>query len=151
MKKLFAILILIVSPYATAQVNETITWQGRAAVGGYAPEGTLEIMDASATLEDDNLIKLSVVVDMRTLEQENTQLRDHLRREDFFHVKKFPVATFIFEGPVIISNDSVDLKGKMTIRGITSEENIKAGIKIEGDRIEISFDHTMNRLTYGIT
>ncbi|MCW5518655.1 YceI family protein [Aureitalea sp. L0-47] len=151
MKKLLAILLLIMGSFVHAQENKTLTWQGRAAVGGYAPEGTLEVMEASAQIQGDRLTSLSVVVDMRTLDQENSQLKNHLRDKDFFHVKKFPVATFMLSEAVQLNDSDILLKGIMTIRGKSSEEKIKAEVIKQDDNISISFDHTMDRTVYGIT
>ena len=152
MKKLSIIVLLLIGIVATAQNSKTqqLTWQGKAAVGGYAPEGTLDILKTSAQFDEGVLSALSIVVDMRTLEQENTQLRDHLRNKDFFHVKKYPVAIFILKSTEVISDNSIILIGDMTIKGITKEERIEAGLTDQGDQLEIKIDHRMNRIDYGI-
>ena len=79
MKKILFTLLVIASANVLAQESQTLTWQGKAVVGGYAPIGTLEVMEASAEIQGDKLTYLSVVVDMRTLDQENSQLKNHLR------------------------------------------------------------------------
>jgi polyisoprenoid-binding protein YceI len=142
---------MMASTNVLAQESQILTWQGRAALGGYAPEGTLEVMEASAEILGDKLTYLSAVVDMRTLDQENSQLKNHLRDKDFFHVKKFPVATFILSEAVKLDDSEILLKGIMTIRGKSSEEKIKAEVIVQDENISISFDHTMDRTLYGIT
>jgi len=151
MKKTVIILLVFINTCAFGQNTQTLTWQGRAAVGGYAPEGTLEILEASAEIKEDKLIDLSVVVDMRTLDQENSRLKNHLRDEDFFYVDKFPVATFILSDVVQLKNAEILLNGIMTIRGMSSEEKIRAEVIRNDESIRISFDHIMDRTSYGIT
>ncbi|MEL6812017.1 MAG: YceI family protein [Bacteroidota bacterium] len=157
MKTIFNLLfILITFPFWSQQQGniseneQTISWIGRAAVGSYAPEGTLGILNGSISYTSEEITALSMVVDMRTLEQENTQLRDHLRAKDFFYVKKFPVATFILSSPVKIENGTANLTGKMTIRGEAQDEDIKASLIISEEGIRVSFNHTMDRTRYGV-
>jgi polyisoprenoid-binding protein YceI len=129
---------------------QKITWIGKAAVGGYAPEGSLQILNASATVENDKITSLRIVIDMKTLEQENKQLRDHLRQEDFFHVERFPVATFILTKPISIESEQTELIGEMTIRGKTNTEEIPSTIAYSKGAILIDFSHTMDRTKYGV-
>ncbi len=139
----------------TASIEEgeqTLTWIGKAAVGNYAPEGTIEILNAEIEYTSNSIEKLSLVVDMRTLAQENTQLQDHLKEKDFFHVKKFPVASFILSERVSIENSEVIISGKMTIRGQAQTENIYGQIKVDKDEgtLTFAFDHKMDRTKYGV-
>ena len=152
MKTYFLIISILTATLCLSQSptgTQLITWQGKAAVGGYAPEGTLEVLDASVEVTNDEIQALSIVVDMRTLEQENTQLRDHLKREDFFFVEQFPVATFVLS-EIIPNGSEFILAGEMTIRGVTVKEEIPAKINILDRRVELVFEHIMDRIAYGI-
>lgn len=152
MKKRLIIIALLISTISIGQAVtvQQVTWIGKAAVGGYAPEGTLNLLEATASLQGELLSKLNIIVDMRTLEQENTQLRDHLREKDFFHIEKFPVAVFSLTEAVNISEEKIILKGNMTIRGKTVTESIPAIIKQSEGVLIVSFDHVMDRTAYGI-
>ncbi|MDC8002971.1 YceI family protein [Aureisphaera galaxeae] len=149
------ILLLLLSSTAQAQTfqitdSQTLTWQGKAAVGGYTPEGTLEIESASFSITNETIEALTVTIDMNTLEQENTQLRNHLRDKDFFHIAEYPTATFQLSNASKIVEGKALLTGKMTIRGITQTETIEAAIEQMGDQIFLTFEHTMDRTDYDV-
>lgn len=154
MKKLI-VFTLFVSTLVQAQtftINtpQTLQWQGKAAVGGYAPEGTLETASASITVTNNLIEQLKVTIDMNTLEQENTQLRNHLRDKDFFHIKKYPTATFELTQAAEIKEGKAMLTGTMTIRGKTQTETLEATIDVSENQVTLSFEHTMDRTQYDI-
>ncbi len=130
--------------------EQNISWIGKAAVGNYEPEGTLKIMSGKIAYTVQEILQISLVIDMKSLEQENTQLRDHLREKDFFHVKKFPVATFILSGAVKIENGYAKILGNMTIRGKTQIENVLVLVSISEEGIKLEFEHKMDRTRYGV-
>lgn len=130
--------------------SSTLEWTGHAAFNGYAPTGTLQILEASATVTNSTITQLSAVVDMRSLSHENDRLQNHLRDKDFFYIKKFPVATFILDEPASISEGKATLTGTMTLRGVSQKEQIQVTIQQTVDTITLEFDHSMDRTAYGI-
>lgn len=136
--------------YTITKQSNTLTWGGKAAVGGYAPEGTLQIQNATITYENNTITALEIIVDMTSLYQENKQLSGHLRDKDFFHIKKYKTATFILSEPVNVSSETCILNGMMTIKENQNKEAVKATITIQDGSISITFNHTMDRTTYGV-
>jgi len=129
---------------------QTITWGGKAAVGNYAPEGTLNIKNIQAKIDENTVQSLHITIDMKSLIQENQRLTKHLRNKDFFHVKKYPEATFELTEAFTIGTDKL-LTGKMTIKSTSQREQIPVTISNKNDILTITFSHSMNRLDYGIT
>lgn len=157
MKTYFSILFIMITTIIWSQnthtltpESNTLTWQGKAALGSYAPEGILKIKNVTIQAIDSKLQTLTIVVDMTSLYQENTQLSTHLRDEDFFHVKKYKTAVFKLIEPIDISNSSIMLKGTMTIKGETNIEQIQASVSRDDQKISIRFNHIMDRTKYGI-
>ncbi len=87
---------------------------------------------------------------MKSLDQENKQLRDHLLEKDFFYTKKYPEAAFKLSIATPIVNGTAQLKGMMTIRGETQEENIAATVVYSEEKFTLQFKHIMNRTRYGV-
>jgi len=143
-------LLLSQDIYTITKQSNTLTWGGKAAVGGYAPEGTLQIQNATITYENNTITALKIIVDMTSLYQENKRLAGHLRDKDFFHVKKYKIATFALSEPVDISSNTCILNGMMTIKETQNKETVKATVTIQDGNITISFNHKMDRTTYGI-
>ena len=104
----------------TLELDNTkpLTWQGKAAMGGYAPEGTLDVEKVVITLENEKITSLVVAVDMKSLSQENKRLEKHLRNEDFFDVKVFPQAVFTLTTPVELTNGICKLQGVMSLTAL---------------------------------
>jgi len=134
----------------TAEKNQDLTWKGKAALGSYAPEGTLTISSASIACDMNDITSLEITVDMKSLYQENQQLMNHLKEEDFFYVKKYPKATFILIEASKIEDGKVRLEGEMTIRGITKKEIIDATLTEIENGVELQFSKKFNRTDYGV-
>lgn len=157
MKKLILIITVLSVGLVAAQEQaiitpntQQVTWQGKAAVGGYAPIGTLDIKSATLNFTEQRMDALEIIIDMTSLQQENKQLEGHLKEKDFFHVKNYPTAVFKLNEPLEIASQEIVLTGYMHIKEKTIVENIAAKISKEGTKIFIQFDHTMNRTDYGI-
>ncbi len=156
MKKAITILTVLITLTSCAQESntnqklQTLLWSGKAAVGTYAPEGTLAIKNIQSQVRENSIQSLVITVDMKSLYQENSQLTKHLRDKDFFHVKKYPEAIFELTEPFIIGT-STYLTGRMSIKDKKQTEKIAVVATLENKKIILRFDHTMNRLDYGIT
>lgn len=157
MKKIL-ITLLLVLPISLATAQNTVEiddakpleWQGKAAMGGYAPEGTLEIEKIIFTLDEDQVTGLVVSVDMTSLSQENKRLERHLRNADFFDVDVFPKAVFTLTKPIPLDNGSCELEGIMTIKNNSKPEVIPAQINITDGLVIVEFNHQFDRTRYGI-
>ncbi|WP_394748900.1 YceI family protein [Spongiimicrobium salis] len=155
MKKII-VLVLALGVYATygqdtSNVKTTrLQWVGMAAIGNYAPEGTLEVKDIFWKRKDSSITSLKVIVDMKSLDQENKNLKNHLKNKDFFHVKKYPEAVFELTKPFSIKSDQ-RITGKMTIKDKTQIEEIPLKVQFKNNQILLSFEHRFNRIDYGIT
>jgi polyisoprenoid-binding protein YceI len=136
--------------YTVTGNSSILTWGGKAAVGGYAPEGTLQFQKATMTCESNIITTLEIIVDMTSLHQENKQLSGHLRAKDFFHVKKYKTATFVLSQPITVSSGTALVNGMMTIKDSQNKEQVKATVTMQGESISITFNHTMDRTTYGV-
>ncbi len=130
--------------------TQTINWKGKAATGGYEPEGTINIIGGEITYSNTEITALYVTIDMRSLYHENKQLKTHLKEEDFFDVKKFPVATFTLKEKAIIENNSLSLHGEMTIKGTSNTEVITAILSFNKNEISLTINHEMDRTRYGV-
>jgi polyisoprenoid-binding protein YceI len=100
-----------------------LRWTGHAAVGSYAPTGTIKLKRGVFTLAPDGRTPrtATVVVAMPTLAGENDDLVAHLRNADFFDVDRYPTATFELTA---FRADSAS--GRLTIKGITKPVRLPA-------------------------
>jgi polyisoprenoid-binding protein YceI len=64
---------------------------------------------------------VEATIDAATISTREPQRDSHLRSPDFLDVKRYPAITFCSTGLISRSDDSYELSGELTIRGITRE------------------------------
>lgn len=99
------------------------------------------------TKEDFSDAKINFVVDVNSVNTDNEKRDEHLRGADFFETAKNPKMTFVSTSLVKTAPGKYNLKGKLTLHGITKEidmkmtyggttkdpwGNTKAGLKVTG-------------------
>ena len=158
--KTLLIFLLFVSvafsqPATTYQVNPAasqIAWTGYAEVGSYAPTGTVQIRRGSFEYDGQTLRNGRFELDMRTIQQEQAQLAEHLRGADFFDVATYPAAVF-----VLSEVRQGTARGQLTIKGIskpiefplTLTRQPNGGLRAKGtasiDRTQFGINHNSSR------
>ncbi|MFP4845072.1 YceI family protein [Winogradskyella sp. PE311] len=128
--------------------KSTLEWTGKAAFNAYALSGTLKAKSGEILIENDSIKTLKIVIDMKSLNHENKDLKSHLRGKDFFEVKTYTKAIFLLEDAVRIQNRTAKLRGKLTIKDITKTETFT--IKLDEVYSELTFDITIDRTDYGV-
>lgn len=148
--------------YIIDSAASKITWEGTK-VGG-AHTGTVQVKSGKLKVKNHKLASAQVVVDLKTIQNTDLEdadykkkLEDHLKSKDFFHVDKHPVARFNLTSFSEVHNlvpgePNAEVKGKMTIRGITKPFQTKVFFepKDEGFTIKgkIKIDRTQFKLKY---
>ena len=121
------------------------SWTGYAAVGNYAPTGTIQLNSGSLIFDGKNISKAIFEFDMKTISQENKDLQNHLRNEDFFDAEKYPKATFILEK--ILNNQAT---GLLKIKDVQKRISFPITIKKAETEIQIQANINVNRTDFGI-
>jgi polyisoprenoid-binding protein YceI len=92
----------------------------------------------------------SLTVTDITNPEANAKLVGHLKSDDFFSTSKFPKAIFVLTSATPTSGAEYQLKGKLTIKGITHEIEFPATILRENKKITASAKITVDRTLYDI-
>lgn len=127
-----------------------INWTGKAAFNSYSLTGTLSSEAGNIIIKDNQIESLEVIIDMKSLNHENKRLKSHLRGKDFFEVKKYTQATFTLGKPTAIKDGHAQLSGTLKIKNSAHSENIKAVIKIEDNKVLLTFNTQIDRTKYGV-
>lgn len=121
--------------HETVQTNYTVNteesilnWKG-SMIGVYAHEGTMTFKESTLSVKNGKVISGSFTVDMNTMlttdddalyvNSPREKLIGHLQAEDFFATETWPTSSFTFK-----SMEGDEIKGDLTIRGITNSENV---------------------------
>ncbi|AII53056.1 YceI family protein [Hymenobacter sp. APR13] len=123
-----------------------LTWTGYAEVGTYAPSGTVQLRRGSFLYDGRTLRQARLEVDMRTIAQEQAQLAEHLRGEDFFDVAKYPMAVFELQ-----QLSQGQARGQLTLRGVTRPVQFPLTLERRPDgRLRLRGTATLDRTQFGI-
>lgn len=108
------------------------------------------------TKEDFSDAKINFTVDVNSVDTDNAKRDEHLRSADFFDTENYPKMTFLSTSVSKTAPGKYNLKGKLTLHGITKEitlsmtyggttkdpwGNTKAGLKVTG---------VINRTDFGL-
>lgn len=167
MNKLFYALLFVVFAIAahagnpgegvTLKVNttqSTIGWTGKKVTGKH--NGTINIKEGSVDISDGVLTGGSFVIDMTSIAVSDLtgngkgKLEGHLKSDDFFGVESFPTASLVITEAIAKGNHNYDIKGNLTIKGITNPVQFNAIVKPEGKLIKATADITVDRTLYNV-
>ena len=79
----------------------------------------------------------------------NGKLVGHLRSDDFFSVDKFPIATLTITESTTFNNGEAQVKGNLTIKGITHPTSFKVKKTDKGYMATVTVDRTKYNVKYG--
>ena len=142
-----------------------IEWAGRNPTTKH--DGTLKIASGAITIENSQPTG-SFTIDMNAIENKSLAgdelqpvLIDHLKSDDFFFTRLFPTATFTIQEATLrddahLSAPNMDLKGELTLRGVTADLGFCATIVQAPDhtiiaRAQFDLDRTRWNIIYGST
>lgn len=140
--------------YTANTKTSTLNWKGFKPTGEH--NGTVAIKDGSLVISEGNLSGGSFTFDMTAItvldipaeDEYNAKLVGHLESPDFFDSANQPTATF-----EITSVSGVNIKGNLTVKGITKPIEFEAilaktesGIELTGETFKI--DRTQFGIEY---
>lgn len=136
--------------------DAAVVWTGYK-ITGDSHTGTLALKNSSLEFEDGVLKGGTIEIDMATLKntdlegEYNQKLVGHLNSDDFFSVATHPTSTFVIASVTPSATEGeYDVKGNLTIKGITKEESIVAKIVTEGDVVTATANFNIDRTKYGV-
>jgi polyisoprenoid-binding protein YceI len=149
--------IRLAKPVVFKVDNQTskLTWLAKKATGEHT--GTVEVSDGSFTLDNNTLKAGNFAIDTRSItdtditdEGANGKLVSHLKSDDFFAVEKHPKANFVLTSATKAAGNTYNVKGNLTIKGITNEVTFPATVAVNGKRLTANAKITIDRTKYDI-
>jgi len=139
--------------YEVITEKSDLKWVARKVGGRH--EGITPIKSGTFRTIGNQIITGDFVVDMTGLELTDTESRKlakHLKSKDFFNVEDFPEASLKVISSQVIDEETFQVRGKMTIRGV--EQAINFEVKVLGQTenfISYGAKIVINRTKFGIT
>lgn len=126
-----------------------VMWTGKKPTGSHS--GIIPIKEGYLEIEQGQIVSGELIFDMTritTTDQMSPswkeKLNNHLRSDDFFAVKKFPVATYKIER-IQGSGAVVKSIGSLKIKDITKPVEAALSVKNEGHTLSVNADVTIDR------
>jgi polyisoprenoid-binding protein YceI len=136
-----------------AQSN--IDWTGRKVTGAH--NGTIAIKQGELVLHDSKLTGGKFVIDTTSIKildlmdpGTNAQFAGHLASDDFFGSEKYPEALFVITSAEPSGDNTYDINGDLTIKGITHPVIFSAMLNVSGDILTASGKVIVDRTRYGM-
>ena len=150
--------------YAVDPEKSQLHWVGRSVASRHF--GSICLAGGELCLDGGSLVSGTLTVDMDTIK--NLDLEDsawnqllisHLKSEDFFHVARFPTASFTLTGAVAVpettpGTPNFRITGSLTIKGISNPVTFPALIAPRSDgglnaQAHFDIDRTLCQVEYG--
>ncbi len=127
-----------------------ITWVGKKVTGQH--NGTINLAEGNFTMKGKKLTGGTFTIDMASLKdaEANARLETHLKSDDFFSTEKFPKSTFVAKSIESKGGDQYNVKGDLTIKGITNEVEFPATIVIANGQINAKANIKVDRTKFDI-
>ena len=135
--------------------NSTVIWTGSKPTGSHT--GNVTLNDGYLSFDHGNLVGGEFTIDMTSItctdiesEKKNKYLVDHLKDEDFFDVNQFPEAKLVVNRVKNLKGSQFEMKGNMTIKGITKPVTFNADIKINKNSYTAIAKIVIDRTKWGV-
>jgi polyisoprenoid-binding protein YceI len=135
--------------------NSSVIWTGSKPTGSHT--GNVILKDGYLSFDHGNLVGGEFTIDMTSItcsdiesEKKNKYLVDHLKDEDFFDVNKFPEAKLVVNRVKNLEGSQFEMKGNMTIKGITNPVTFSADIKINRNSYTAIAKIIIDRTKWGV-
>jgi len=132
-----------------------VHWTGKKVTGEHT--GYLSVGKGTIMVENNNVVGAQVNIDMNSIvctdikdEGTNQKFVGHLRSDDFFSVAKHPNARFEITSMKPVSGGDYNVKGNLTIKGITNEVSFPAKATVSGGIVKANGTAKIDRTKWDI-
>ncbi|WP_219224924.1 YceI family protein [Pedobacter antarcticus] len=132
-----------------------LTWLAKKVTGEHA--GTIQVRSGSLDVDNNILKGGSFELDTKTItvtdiedKENNAKLLGHLKSDDFFAVEKFGTAKFVITSAQSKGSGLYQIKGNLTIKGITNEVTFPANVTVDNNKLVAKAKIKVDRTKYDI-
>ncbi|MCR6642675.1 MAG: YceI family protein [Sporocytophaga sp.] len=141
--------------YKVDAKQSKVVWLGKKVTGEHT--GGINIADGKLISDGKTFTGGSFTIDMASMTCTdladagyNEKFVGHLKSDDFFSTAKFPKSNFVITKITSTGKDQYNVKGNLTIKGITNEIEFPATIQTVGKQIKANAKIVINRTKYDI-
>jgi polyisoprenoid-binding protein YceI len=148
---LFAGLSCVAQEYKPTDAGSTVQFEIKNF--GFNTKGSLSGLDGKIVFDPQHAAAASfdVSIDAATINTDNSMRDDHLKKESYFDVEKYPRIRFLSTGVTgPDKNGRFTLSGKLTIKATTKDISFPFLMTPLGDDLIFKGDFSLNRRDFGV-
>jgi len=156
MKSLLSVTLLLVSLLATkAQqykpVDEKSDVKFVIKNFGLNTSGSLNGLKGTINFDPSNpgISSFNVSVDVNTINTGSDSRDNHLRKEEYFNVEKYPAINFVSTA-IKKNQDGYAVTGNLTIKGVTKSITFPFTVENQENGIQLNGEFNINRRDFGV-
>ncbi|NGO48556.1 YceI family protein [Streptomyces ureilyticus] len=131
---------------STVAVRQKTMW------GMVTVNGTFAGVTGDGEVRPDGSASGTVTLDAASLDTKHEKRDKHLRSADFFDVDRHPAITFAVRSCVPRTDDTVEVSGQLTVRGISRPQSFTARVTDStADAVTLAAELTVDRAEFGMT
>ncbi|MFD9460137.1 YceI family protein [Streptomyces sp. NPDC060027] len=131
--------------------GSTVAIAHRTMWGLVTVKGTFGGVTAEGEIRPDGRAHGVVTLDATSLDTKNAKRDEHLRGSDFFDAENNPTLAFAVDDAVVRQDDSVDITGRLTVRGESRPQAITARVtESSTDAVSLTTEFTVDREQFGM-
>ncbi|MEV6529506.1 YceI family protein [Streptomyces sp. NPDC051639] len=109
-------------------------------------KGDFAAVTGEGEVQADGTARGTVTLDVASLDTKNGKRDKHLRSADLFDVERHPTITFAVDNAVVAQNDTVEVTGQLTVRGITRPQPLVARVTAaSAEDVTLTAEFTVDR------
>jgi polyisoprenoid-binding protein YceI len=143
------------SVYKVDAAQSKLTWLAKKVTGEHT--GAINVSTGALNVDNNVLKGGSFELDTKTITvtditdaESNAKLLGHLKSDDFFAVDKFDKAKFVITSATTKGGGVYQIKGNLTIKGITNEVSFPANVKIDNSKLLATAKIIVDRTKFDI-
>ncbi len=119
---------------------------------GVAVQGRFERFDGTVNVDPakPESGKVSFTVDLASAAVGTAETAAELKKPEWFDVAKYPSATFQSTSIKSLGAGRLDVVGKLTIKGVSSEIHVPVTLVQQGDVLKVNGEFTIRRIDYKV-
>jgi polyisoprenoid-binding protein YceI len=119
---------------------------------GFTVPGYFSSFKPLVSWDKDNASKCKFIgtVVVSSINTANTARDNHLKKEDFFDVAKYPNMKFESTSVTLVSANLAKITGKLTIKDVTKTVTFDTKVTYSGSKVSFDTSLLINRLDYNV-
>ncbi|MFD5748447.1 YceI family protein [Streptomyces sp. NPDC127033] len=133
------------------QAASVVAVQHKTMWGLVTVKGTFTSVSGEGEVRAGGSAQGTITLDAASLDTKHAKRDQHLRHADFFDADNHPALTFAVHGAELRPDDTVQVTGELTVRGVSRPQTLTARVvRADADAVTLEAEFTVDRAEFGV-